>query len=135
MFGPVEQISQNLDHDLRTPPRSPYVVPLAPGTPARRDRCDCRSGSQRFCQGRLPASRQTGSCRHRRSRPKGSYRTDCLLCRVQLSIPCETREVATARRFVARCLGPQAHVPVLLTSELVTNSVTHGPRAPGATIT
>lgn len=55
--------------------------------------------------------------------------------RVQLSVPCETRQVARAREFVARCLGPQAHVPVLLTSELVTNSVVHGPRAPGATIT
>jgi anti-sigma regulatory factor (Ser/Thr protein kinase) len=57
------------------------------------------------------------------------------IIRVELSIPCETSQVATARRFVERCLGPQAHVPVLLTSELVTNSVTHGSNAPGAAIT
>lgn len=55
--------------------------------------------------------------------------------RVQLSVPCDPSQVAVARRFVARCLGPQAEVPVLLTSELVTNSVTHGPRAPGAAVT
>lgn len=57
------------------------------------------------------------------------------IVRVQLSVPCEERQVAVARRFIARHLGQQAHVPLLLTSELVTNSVMHGPRAAGAGIT
>lgn len=55
--------------------------------------------------------------------------------RVQLSVPCEERQVSVAREFVARWLGPEAEVAVLLTSELVTNSVMHGPRAAGAAIT
>jgi anti-sigma regulatory factor (Ser/Thr protein kinase) len=55
--------------------------------------------------------------------------------RIRLSVPCEARQVTVARAFVARNLGPGADVAVLLVSELVTNSVLHAPRTPGAPVT
>lgn len=56
-----------------------------------------------------------------------------------LTIAACRREVARARRFVARSLGahhPSTEVAVLLTSELVTNAVLHSDsREPGGKVT
>jgi anti-sigma regulatory factor (Ser/Thr protein kinase) len=54
---------------------------------------------------------------------------------IRLSLPGEARQVTVARAFVARHLGPDADIAVLLVSELVTNSVLHAPRTPGAQVT
>jgi len=54
-----------------------------------------------------------------------------------LTIRGRTREVARARAFVARVLGPDhpgTEVAVLLTSELVTNAVLHSDSGHGGTV-
>jgi anti-sigma regulatory factor (Ser/Thr protein kinase) len=55
-----------------------------------------------------------------------------------LTIPGCTSQVARARAFVARVLGPRhpsAEVAVLLTSELVTNAILHSDSRDGGTVT
>ncbi|MGH3160039.1 MAG: ATP-binding protein [Streptosporangiaceae bacterium] len=56
----------------------------------------------------------------------------------RLTVPGRPEQVATARAFVAKALGdnPQAETAILLTSEIVTNSVLHSTSCrPGGTVT
>ena len=58
--------------------------------------------------------------------------------RASLTVPCEAGQVRAVREFVGATLGDTscADIPVLLASELATNSVMHSDsRLPGGTIT
>lgn len=65
--------------------------------------------------------------------------TACVALRARLTVPGRSQQVATARATVALALGPDhpcADAAVLITSELVTNSVLHSAsRHPDGTIT
>ena len=57
--------------------------------------------------------------------------------RACLTVPCEARQVRAVREFVGEKLGdhPGAEIPVLLASELATNSVRHSSPRLGGTMT
>ena len=57
--------------------------------------------------------------------------------RACVTLPCEARQVRAVREFVGEMLGdfPCAEIPVLLASELASNSVLHSSSRLGGTIT
>ena len=57
--------------------------------------------------------------------------------RASLTVPCEAGQVRAVRQFVGETLGddPDAEIPVLLASELATNSVIHSSSRLGGNMT
>ena len=92
---------------------------------ARRDVAIGAGGS-----GGSPPGKQSG---------RSSRRADTAVIAGSLTLPGQTRNVAEARAFVAKTLGPQhpcCDTAVLLCSELVTNAVVHSSSGlPGGTVT